>query len=116
MTKTYGSSYLEESALPLLWTVTAIAAVVACFWFSLFYLSRPTSVPNPGLAAPVAPYCGMRQQLARSGEPLGSLSPEMTVGSLSPGARRITKLRAIVVQSPHCDSPPASTGQSRLWV
>jgi hypothetical protein len=54
MTKTYGS-YLDERALPLLWTVMAITGVVACFWFSLFYLSRPTSVPNPGLAAYTPP-------------------------------------------------------------
>jgi hypothetical protein len=54
MMKTYGSD-LDERALPLLWTVLAITGVVACFWFSLFYLSRPTSFPNPGLAAYTPP-------------------------------------------------------------
>jgi hypothetical protein len=33
----------------------AVTGVVACFWFSLFYLSRPTSVPNPGLTAYTPP-------------------------------------------------------------
>jgi hypothetical protein len=49
----------QESAQPLLGTVTAIATVIGCFWFFVLYLSQPTIYPNPGLAA-YAPPTGTR--------------------------------------------------------
>jgi hypothetical protein len=45
----------RESALPLFWTTTAIAAIVGSFWLFVIYLSQPTFYPNPGLAAYTPP-------------------------------------------------------------
>jgi hypothetical protein len=54
MTKRDGA-YGDERARPLLWTSTAITAVVGCFWLFVFCLSQPTIYPNPGLAAYTPP-------------------------------------------------------------
>jgi hypothetical protein len=45
----------QESVLPLVGTVSAIAAIIGCFWFFVLYLSQPTTFPNPGLAAYTSP-------------------------------------------------------------
>jgi len=45
----------DQWALPFLWASGAIAALGACFWFFVVYLSHPTAYPNPGLAAYTPP-------------------------------------------------------------
>jgi len=46
---------VQESALPLVGIVSAIAAIIGCLWFFVLYLSQPTIFPNPGLAAYTPP-------------------------------------------------------------
>jgi hypothetical protein len=48
-------SQSDESVLPVILMLSAILAVVGCFWLLLFYFSQPTIYPNPGLAAYVPP-------------------------------------------------------------
>jgi hypothetical protein len=45
----------QDHTLPLLGTVSAIAAIIGCFWFFVLCLSQPTIYPNPGLAAYTPP-------------------------------------------------------------
>jgi hypothetical protein len=45
----------DESASAIFWIISAIVAVVGCFWFLVFDLSQPTIYPNPGLAAYTPP-------------------------------------------------------------
>ena len=44
-------SQSDEWALPVFWIVSAITAILGCFWFLIFDLSQPTIYPNPDLAA-----------------------------------------------------------------
>jgi hypothetical protein len=48
-------SQSDEGALPVFWIVSAITAILACFWFLIFDLSQPTIYPNPSFAAPRPP-------------------------------------------------------------
>jgi hypothetical protein len=45
----------DEWAPSVIWIVSAITAVVGCFWFLIFDLSQPTVYSNPCVAAYMPP-------------------------------------------------------------
>jgi hypothetical protein len=92
----------KEHALPLLWTVTAITAIVGCFWFFLFYLSQPTIYPNPGLAAYMPPPGTRVLPLPRESD-----APVLADLPTEPPSPLAAMAQAQVSQKQMKDAPPA---------
>jgi hypothetical protein len=102
----------DEWAPSVIWIVSAITAVVGCFWFLIFDLSQPTVYPNPGMAAYTPPPGTRLLPLPRTSDaPELADLPNEPPSPLTAMARALDQKEAVPEPSPH-KRPRVAAGEN----
>lgn len=103
----------DDWVLPSFWIISAILAVISCFSLLLFYVSQPTTYPNPGLAAFIAPP-GTRllPLLRKSDAPELADLPDESLSPLAALAQAQTSQKEVTSKPPAHKRPLLATREN----